>query len=211
MQCAPQEGPMEEPALTLAAEERRGEMPWALRLAVVIVILGSAAALYAQFLPVARFLWYSAEHDRSGHYARSFNVAVALRHASIGGLIREIHEATVWPPLHPLVTGAVLALTGLDYRFAVLSSLGCWAVTCWFVFALATRLVPRYRWFAGCVALLLRACQPRPPRLRDRHHDREPGGGPDSRRALLLRDRASGACRNLAGAACLPCSSWRCS
>jgi hypothetical protein len=127
---------------------------WLVSAAVVIVVLLSAALLYERFWQAAPGLWYSANHDRNGHYTRSQNVAFALRRGDLAGLVREVHAATVWPPLHPLITGAVLAVGGIDYRVAVLPSLVAWVVACWLVFALARRLVPRYKAFAGCVALL---------------------------------------------------------
>jgi hypothetical protein len=137
-----------------------GRLSWSLNVAVAALILISAAALYLQFRQAAPSLWDSACHDRNGHYARSLNVAIALRHGSLARLVQEVHAATVWPPLHPLLTGLVLAVGGLDYRFAVLTSLGAWAATCWFAFALGARLVPRYRALAGGVALVFALASP---------------------------------------------------
>jgi hypothetical protein len=140
--------------------ERPTPVPWPLSVAAAAVILFSAVLLYAQFRQAAPSLWDNSAHDRNGHYGRSLNMAIALRHGSLAAVVKEIHAATVWPPLHPLVTGLMLAIGGLDYRLAVLTSLGAWAATCWFVFALATRLVSRYRGFAGCVALLFALASP---------------------------------------------------
>jgi Dolichyl-phosphate-mannose-protein mannosyltransferase len=133
---------------------------WLLATAVAILILLSAASLYQQFLRTAPMLWYSAGHDRNGHYIRSQNMAFVLQRGNLAGVIREIHAATVWPPFHPLVTGLVLAVGGIDYRLAVLTSLVAWVATCWLVFALARRLVPCYKTFAGCVALLFALASP---------------------------------------------------
>jgi hypothetical protein len=132
----------------------------ALNVAAAAIILLSAAALYLQFLPAAHSLWDSPYHDRSGHYSRSLAMAVALRHGNLAALVTEVHADDVWPPLHPLLTGTILAVGGLDYRLAVLSSLAAWVATCWFVFALAARLVPRYRGLAGCVALVFALASP---------------------------------------------------
>lgn len=127
---------------------------------VAIVIIFSAYLLYQRFLPEAPSLWYSAVHDRNGHYRRSQGFASAFREGSIAGVLHQIHAATVWPPLHPLVTGLVLAVGGLDYRLAVLPSLAAWVATCWFAFALAYRLAPHYQGLAGGVALLFTLASP---------------------------------------------------
>jgi hypothetical protein len=130
------------------------------RLAAAIVIVLSAVALYRAFWPEAGHLWYAPAHDRNGHYQRSQRIALALREGSLRTLVSEIHAATVWPPLHPLVTGSILAVGGLDARLAVLSSLVAWATTCWFAFALAYRLAPRGKALAGGVALLFMLASP---------------------------------------------------
>jgi hypothetical protein len=131
-----------------------------LNVAVVVLILLSAGMLFRSFWPQASSLWYSASHDRNGHYRRSQSIAFALRQGNVGGFIKEIDSATVWPALHPLLAGTVMAFGGIDYRLAVLPSLAAWAATCWFAFALAWRLVPRYRTVAGGTALLLTLASP---------------------------------------------------
>ncbi len=133
---------------------------WTLCAAVATVIVLSVGALYADFWRSAPTLWVSVEHDRNGHYSRSQNVAFAIRGADLGKLIKEVHAATVWPPLHPLLTGAVLAVGGIDYRLAVLLSLAAWGATCWFAFALAYRLAPSHRALAGVVALTFSLASP---------------------------------------------------
>jgi hypothetical protein len=137
--------------------QRRG---WPLKTAVALLILLSAASLYWQFLQAAPTLWYSCGHDRNGHYTRSQNMAFVLRRGDLAGIVREIHAATVWPPFHPLVTGTALAIGGIDYRVAVLTSVAAWAAICWLAFALARRLVPRYQALAGCIALLFTLASP---------------------------------------------------
>jgi hypothetical protein len=145
------------PAESVPTPHRR---EWLLHAAVVVLILFSAALLYRQFLRAAPGLWYTSGHDRNGHYLRSQHMAFAFRQGSLAGVIREIHSATVWPPLHPLLTGAVLAVGGIDYRLAVLTSLAAWAATCWLVFALARRLAPTRKALAGAVALVLVLASP---------------------------------------------------
>ncbi len=134
--------------------------PWLLSAAVAALILLSAALLYWQFLPTASALWYTCGHDRNGHYLRGQRMAFAMRHGDVGGVIAEVHSATIWPPLHPLLTGPFLAVGGIDYRVAVLPNVAAWAVACWFVFVLAGRLVPTRKELAGCVALVLALASP---------------------------------------------------
>jgi hypothetical protein len=133
---------------------------WAVKVIAAVLILLSAAVLYQRFRQDAQGLWYSAFHDRNGHYLRGQRMAVALREGNVGDLVKEVNAATVWPPLHPLLTGPVLAVTGIDYRLAVLPSLAAWAATCWFAFILARRLVPNKRNLAGFVALLFTIVSP---------------------------------------------------
>jgi hypothetical protein len=120
----------------------------------------AAVLLYQSFWQNAASLWYSPAHDRNGHYRRSQTVATALRDGNARALVTEIHSADVWPPLHPLLTGALLAVGGNDYRLAVLPCLGAWAATCWLAFALAWRMAPRHKFLAGGVALLLTLTSP---------------------------------------------------
>src|SRR5262245_46580192 len=158
MRCVPDQG--ERPSPFPEPFQRLTPPGWARNLLVLSLILLSAALLYVRFRHDAPALWYSVVHDRNGHCSRSEHVAFALRQGSLPNLIKEVHAATVWPPLHPLLTGLVLAVGGIDYRVAVLSSLAAWAATCWFAFALARRLVPRLQDLAGGVALLLTLASP---------------------------------------------------
>ena len=135
-------------------------LPWYLILGIGALLLLLAVVLFDHFRHVAPALWYSPYHDRNGHYFRCQSFGMALRRGDVPGFIKAIHFATVWPPLHPLVTGLILAVGGLDYRLAVLTSLGAWVAGCWFTFALASRLVPRYRAFAGGIALVFVLASP---------------------------------------------------
>lgn len=139
-----------------SAQQRRARLE---NVVVAALLLLSAALLYRAFWPQADALWYTTLHDRNGHYTRSLRFALALREGSPIALLKEIHGATVWPPLHPLLTGMVLA-PALDYRLAVLTSLAGWVATCWFAFALARRLATRHKELAGGVALLLTVASP---------------------------------------------------
>lgn len=128
--------------------------------AVAALILGTAAYLFVSFQCEASSLWYSTAHDRNGHYLRCQNMARALRQGSIVSFVKEINAATVWPPFHPFVTGALLAATRLDYRIAVLSSLAAWVVCCGGAFALAHQLAPQNKKLAAFVALLFTLASP---------------------------------------------------
>ena len=58
------------------------------------------------------------------------------------------------PPLHPLIVGIVLAVGGLDYRWAVLPSLAGWVGTALFGFLAARRAAGSDGTWAGLVAAL---------------------------------------------------------
>jgi hypothetical protein len=122
---------------------------------VLVVALVSAVIVYGRFLPVSRALFDDpGEHDRNAHCWLGLCMGLDLRHGDIGHLLYHIHKARTWPPLHPLLVGAVTAIGGPDFRLAVLPSLGGWVCTALFGFLLARRAVPRGGNLAGLVAAL---------------------------------------------------------
>jgi hypothetical protein len=147
----------------IAVADQRINSPDSLRFVrwlVALAIVMSAVVVYHSFWRTSEGLWYAPAHDRNGHYQRSQNIAFALLHGSFSDFVTEVHAATVWPPLHPLVTGPILAVGGIDYRLAVLSSLAAWVATCWLAFALAVRLAPRCKVVAGLVAATFTLASP---------------------------------------------------
>jgi hypothetical protein len=153
-------GPTSAPEAAASDSPPPARYVWLLHVAVAAAVGLCAAKLYDHFWREAPALWYSVAHDRNGHCERSLSFACAFQKGDVGGVIKEIHAATVWPPLHPLVTGAILAVGGLDYRLAVLSSLFAWVAMCWFAFALAYRLAPANKTLAGLAALLFALASP---------------------------------------------------
>jgi hypothetical protein len=119
-----------------------------------------AAAAYADFLPKSRHLWVSGIHDRNAHYLLGLSFALDFRHADLVHLVRDIHAARVWAPLHALLVGTVLSIAGPDYRLAVLPNLAAWIGTAVFSFLAARRAVTRGGNLAGFTATLFVLASP---------------------------------------------------
>jgi hypothetical protein len=128
------------------------------------VVLGTALLLaslaYVRFLEVARHLWTSGIHDRNAHYWLGLSFALDLRHGDVAHLVHDVHAARVWGPLHPLLVGVVLAVSGPNYRLAVLPSLAAWIGTAVFAFLAARRAVGRGGNLAGLAAALFVLASP---------------------------------------------------
>ncbi len=127
---------------------------------VFIATLVLAGCLYAHFLGVHRFLWVNPTHDRNAHYLYSLKLATDVRNGQVVQLLIDLNESRVWPPLHGMMTAAVLLAGGLDYRLAVLPSLTGWVVTIFFGFLVARRAVANGGTLAGLLAALLIAASP---------------------------------------------------
>src|SRR5262245_1638982 len=113
-----------------------GRLPRALNVAVVIVILISAASLYQHFWQNAPSLWYSVGHDRNGHYRRSQKVAFALRRGNLPALSKGFTPPGGWRPSTPSLRARALPAGALVSALPSLPTLARWAATCWFAFAL---------------------------------------------------------------------------
>jgi hypothetical protein len=129
-------------------------------LAVGAVIIAASIHLFALAAPHVDTLWHSSGHDRNGHYQRSQAIALALRSGDVGGFVKELHAATVWPPGHALAAGLVMVVGGVNASAAVVASLGAWAATALFAFLLARRLAPRGGDVAGWAAALFVLASP---------------------------------------------------
>jgi hypothetical protein len=125
---------------------------WLPPLLVLAAGLAGAAGLYAHFLEVERTLWTSPAHDRNAHFVFGLNVALDLRHADSAQLFSHLDGARMWPPLHGMILGLVLAVGGPDYRLGVLPSLAAWVAAAVLAFLVARRAVPRGGNLAGAVA-----------------------------------------------------------
>ncbi len=71
-------------------------------------------------------LWRDPYHDRNSHLSFGLGLALALRSGDLGGLLHDLALPSVWPPLHGLLLGGLLAVLGPDHRFAVLPSIAGW-------------------------------------------------------------------------------------
>lgn len=131
-----------------------------LLLGTAALAVGIAAWAYAQFWPDARYLWWSPAHDRNAHYWMAQCVGLDLRNGDIVHLARDIERMRVWGPLFPLVTGVVLAISGPDYRLAVVTSLAAWVGTALLAFLVARRTAPVAGNLAGFVAAVLVIASP---------------------------------------------------
>jgi hypothetical protein len=132
---------------------------WLLPLTTVLAV-GVAAWAYGQFWPDARYLWWSPIHDRNAHYWMAQCVGLDLRNGDFIHLARDVERMRVWGPLFPLVTGIVLAISGPDYRFAVLTSLAAWVAAAIGAFLVARRTTPIAGNLAGFVAAVLVMASP---------------------------------------------------
>jgi hypothetical protein len=124
---------------------------------VSVLIAASVVAClaYTRFWPQAPHLWWSMNHDRNAHYWAAQSVGIDLRRGDLGHLARDVERMRIWGPLHPLVTGAFLAIFGTDYRLAILTSLVTWVGTAVLAFAAARLAAPSAGNLAGAVAALL--------------------------------------------------------
>lgn len=119
-----------------------------------------AAWLYRLFLSSADGLWYSPLHDRNAHLWFGISLAIDFRTLDLPHLLKDLHGARIWGPLHPLLVGIVLAIGGLNEKLAVLPSLACWVGSAVFAFLAARRATSRQGNLAGFVAALFVLASP---------------------------------------------------
>lgn len=124
-------------------------------LLVLVAALAVATVDYGRFLQEHRHLWTGAIHDRHAHYLTALSLATDVRHGDLVLFVRDFDRARVWPPLHALLAGAVLAVGGPDHRLAVLPSLLAFVGTVLLGFLVARRAAPRAGNVAGLTTALL--------------------------------------------------------
>lgn len=154
---------MDTPAAAGGAPRPRSWFRPATVLPLVLVLAlaaASAAVAYAHFRQAPRQLWTSAIHDRNAHYWLGLNFALDFRRADLLHFVSDLDGARVWPPLHGVLVGVVLAVAGPDYRLAVLPSLTAWAASALLAFLLGRRLAPRGGNLAGAAAALFVLASP---------------------------------------------------
>lgn len=130
----------------------------------ILLVTGAALMLagveYVRFLESPRTLWYSAEHDRNAHYFNGLSLAIDLRHLDVRQIRRDLDSHRVWGPLHAIVSGTLMAMTGPDVRVAVLPSLAAWLGTVLLGFLIARRSVTSGGTWAGLTAALFIVASP---------------------------------------------------
>jgi hypothetical protein len=143
-----------------ATEPTRSKLETMTSLAVLGVAIIFVGMALDRFWPHARQLWWLMSHDRNAHYWAAQSVALDIRNGDPVHLARDIERMRVWGPLHPIVTGIVLAVGGIDYRLAVLPAAAGWGLTAWLAFLTARRLAPRSGDLAGLAAAILVIASP---------------------------------------------------
>ncbi|HSI11042.1 MAG TPA: glycosyltransferase family 39 protein [Chthoniobacter sp.] len=128
--------------------------------AVLAATLALAVLHYWQFWQDSRPRWNGLTHDRNGHYEFAQHMALALREADLHTFFSTLEKAKVWPPVHGLLAALVLAVGGLDYRLAVLPSLGGWIMTVAFGFLVARRISSGCGNAAGIIAAAMILASP---------------------------------------------------
>lgn len=121
---------------------------------ITLLGIGVSCRLYSNFANVSEHLWYSSLHDRNAHLSTAMNLAIDFRTLDVPGFFKDIHGARIWGPLHPLVTGFLMALGGLDGNVAVLPSLIAWIGCGVFAFLIVRLAVPSGGNLAGLIAAL---------------------------------------------------------
>ncbi len=131
-------------------------------LLVALIGLVLAVWLYRLFLNSADGLWYSSLHDRNAHLWFGISLAIDIRTLDLPHLLKDLHGARIWGPLHPLLLGIVLAIGGLHEQLAILPSLACWVGSAVFAFLSARRACPASQNgnLAGFVAALFVLASP---------------------------------------------------
>jgi hypothetical protein len=133
---------------------------WLALLVVFVVAFSVAGLTYRYFLDSPEHLWPSGGHDRNGHYRLGQSMALHLRHGQLLSWLHDVNSAQIWPPLHGILVGMVLAVGGIDYRLAVLPSLAAWFMSCVLVFLISRRLMPRGGNVAGLAAVIFFLASP---------------------------------------------------
>jgi hypothetical protein len=133
---------------------------WLTPTGVVLAAVVAAGFAYAQFLANPDHLWWSLLHDRNVHYLLGLNVALDIRNLDLVRLVVDLEDAKVWPPLHGILVGLVLAVFGPDQRLAILPSLVGWVGTALFGFLAARRAAGAYGNWAGLLAAVFILASP---------------------------------------------------
>lgn len=119
---------------------------------VIVASLGFGIFLYCGFLANSRLLWDSFIHDRNAHYFNAQTLAIDLQNGDLAHLLKDLERMRIWGPLHPIVTGVVMSVVGIDFRIAILVSLFAWVATAILSFLVVRRSLDEGGNTSGCVA-----------------------------------------------------------
>ncbi|MDX1387972.1 MAG: hypothetical protein R3344_02215 [Acidobacteriota bacterium] len=121
---------------------------WLLATIVLVAVLGTGIAVH-----LTNTAWTEPESSWGGDSGRHFyegqRVGLALRNFELGLALAFLEARDLWPPLQVVVYGAIVAIFGPDYRYAVLTSVLGWVLGAAFA--------------AGVAFNLWRACRRDPP------------------------------------------------
>jgi hypothetical protein len=106
----------------------------------------------------ANSLWHDPYHDRNTHFLNGINLALTIRDFAPLGFMADATAVTVWPPLHAIALGLVLAAFGISPELAIVPSLIGWGATGLLAFFLAASW--KSQTWAGAIAALLALSSP---------------------------------------------------
>jgi hypothetical protein len=139
-------------------------LDWALAALFAAVAAVLAWAAFTAYHAEPDMLWRGVGSDRNGHFHTGALFALAFLDGDftrISGLIR---GSLLYPPLHGLTLGGVLAAGGVDPRLGTIPSLAAWVVMVATVFLIGRRMFADAMLgrFAGAVAAILALASPVP-------------------------------------------------
>ncbi|QDU62442.1 hypothetical protein Pan216_33090 [Planctomycetes bacterium Pan216] len=148
------------PAIETAETSSADEQPARKRLfdRILLGVVAVTAAclavwLLAQFAESPRQRWHGVDCDRNFHYLTALRLGIDLRSGDLVAFGRHLSKIRTWPPLHPLVIGTAVAISGPDFRWAVIPNLIAWAGTVVLTFLVARRCVTKFPNLAGLAAV----------------------------------------------------------
>jgi hypothetical protein len=130
--------------------------------AILLLCLLAGLFLFLNFLSHPRGLWTALMHDRNGHYDYGLGLAESVEHGQAFQFFNHLGKSKVWPPRCGLLVAATQALTGNDWRAAVLPSLAGWVLMLFCVWFTAQKIAAPtgIGWAAGLAGLLFAALSP---------------------------------------------------
>jgi hypothetical protein len=137
---------------------------WALAALFAAVAALIAWQAFAAYHAQPDSLWRGVGSDRNGHFHTAALFALAFLDGDLAAVAQLIRGALLYPPLHGLTLGGVLAAGGIDPRLGTIPSLASWIVMVATVFLTARRMFADAALgrFAGAIAAVLALASPVP-------------------------------------------------